>query len=152
MFEKVLIALPDDEGVAVDLARAGMAIALSHNAEIRLVSVLAPVPSSIAIPSGDVLFSKPVQLSNSVVEAREEKLRASIGDHLQQFNASQTVKIGDPAVEILDEAQSWGADLIIVGARDKDWFLRIFDRSVGQAVTRKADCAVLVLPDLADPS
>ena len=52
---------------------------------------------------------------------------------------------GSPAQVIVDEAESWGADLIIVGSRGLGIWNRIVLGSVSNAVVHHAKCSVEVV-------
>ncbi len=53
--------------------------------------------------------------------------------------------IGDPAEAIVKAAEQKGADLIVVGARERGWMQRMLDHSVSQDVARHARCDVLIV-------
>jgi nucleotide-binding universal stress UspA family protein len=53
--------------------------------------------------------------------------------------------IGDPAEAIVKAAEQYGADLIVVGARERGWMQRMLDHSVSQDVARHARCDVLIV-------
>jgi nucleotide-binding universal stress UspA family protein len=53
--------------------------------------------------------------------------------------------LGDPAEAIVKAAEQNGADLIVVGARDRGWMQRLLDHSVSQDVARHARCDVLIV-------
>lgn len=53
--------------------------------------------------------------------------------------------IGQPAIEIVDVAESRQADLIVVGTREPGFLDRLFGGSVSQGVARHAHCDVLVV-------
>jgi nucleotide-binding universal stress UspA family protein len=52
--------------------------------------------------------------------------------------------IGQPVAEIVEIAQRYDADLIIVGTREPGFLARLFEGSVSQGVARRAQCDVLV--------
>jgi nucleotide-binding universal stress UspA family protein len=51
---------------------------------------------------------------------------------------------GDAAEAILAAAHDHGADVIVVGTHDRNWFTRLFSRSVSDAVVRESDIPVLI--------
>ncbi len=55
------------------------------------------------------------------------------------------VAVGDPRVEIVRQAEEWGADLIVLGARGLGMFKRLLLGSVSLAIARQARCSVLVV-------
>jgi nucleotide-binding universal stress UspA family protein len=58
-----------------------------------------------------------------------------------------TAKIltGSPKLRILDEAERWGADLVVVGAHDYREAERVMFGSVSQAVAVNARCSVEIV-------
>jgi len=57
---------------------------------------------------------------------------------------TKTLK-GDPKNAILDEAEHWGADLIVVGTHGYNTLERIWLGSVSRAIASHAGCAVLIV-------
>jgi len=55
--------------------------------------------------------------------------------------AAKTIK-GDPKIAILDEAERWGADLIVVGTHGYTSMQRLWLGSVSRAVVSHAKCSV----------
>jgi nucleotide-binding universal stress UspA family protein len=53
--------------------------------------------------------------------------------------------IGDPALEILDEAQESKVDLIVMGTHGRSGLGRLLMGSVAESVVRKAACPVLTV-------
>lgn len=74
-----------------------------------------------------------------IFEPYAEKLR-SAGLH-----AEVLIRRGDPADEILEEAHSWGADCIFVGARGTRGIDRLLLGSVSSAVSARAHCSAEVV-------
>jgi len=55
------------------------------------------------------------------------------------------IRRGKPADEIVDEAESWGADCIFVGAKGVRGIERLLLGSVSSAVSSRAGCSVEVV-------
>jgi nucleotide-binding universal stress UspA family protein len=72
------------------------------------------------------------------VAAATEKLRTA------KLTVSSAVKAGDPKRILLDEAESWGADCIFVGATGISGLDRFLLGSVSAAVAARAHCTVEV--------
>ena len=53
--------------------------------------------------------------------------------------------VGDPATAIVDLADRWEADLIVVGTRQPSLVSNVLGLSVSGAVKRKAHCDVLIV-------
>jgi nucleotide-binding universal stress UspA family protein len=61
------------------------------------------------------------------------------------LKVSTAVQLGDPRSEILDAAEKWGADLIVLGAHDRTGFGRFARGGVSDAVFRNAKCSVEIV-------
>src|SRR6185503_3115075 len=66
-----------------------------------------------------------------------------------ELKASLAVAIGHPKAVIVDEANAWGADLIVIGSHGRRGVDRILLGSVSEAVAMHAHCSVEVIRDLA---
>jgi universal stress protein E len=56
------------------------------------------------------------------------------------------VRVGEPAEEIVAEAERWKADLLVVGTHARGWAARLVLGSVAEASLRDASCNVLAIP------
>jgi nucleotide-binding universal stress UspA family protein len=82
-----------------------------------------------------------------------QRAQASLNRALLQMNAiaDKTLKIsseiiqGSPAQVIVDEAESWGADLIVMGSRGLGMWDRLLLGSVSNAVVHHAKCSVEIV-------
>ena len=100
---------------------------------------------------------EPWIISPDYFENLERTLRqtaqASIDSALLKLKTitDKTLKIsseiiqGSPAQVIVDEAESWGADLIIIGSRGLGMWNRLLLGSVSNAVVHHAKCSVEVV-------
>ncbi|HET9852031.1 MAG TPA: universal stress protein [Candidatus Limnocylindrales bacterium] len=59
--------------------------------------------------------------------------------------ADEKVRVGDAAAEIIDEAASWGADLIVLGSRGLTGLSRVLLGSVARNVLQGSPSSVLVV-------
>jgi len=55
------------------------------------------------------------------------------------------VHYGEPRSVIVDQAEEWSADLIVVGSHGYTWVKRLLLGSVAQAVVLRAPCSVEVV-------
>ncbi len=60
-------------------------------------------------------------------------------------SAESIGEVGDPATVLIELAEERVASVIAIGASDRSWFSRLWDRSVEAAVVDRAPCPVLVL-------
>jgi nucleotide-binding universal stress UspA family protein len=76
---------------------------------------------------------------------REELDRARTFLSGRGIEGDYRLAAGDPAEAIVELAEESGADLIVVGTRQPNLVAHLLGRSVSGAVTRKAQCDVLVV-------
>jgi nucleotide-binding universal stress UspA family protein len=74
-----------------------------------------------------------------IFEPAAEKLRRA------GLHAEVLIRRGNPADEILDEANTWGADCIFVGAKGTRGIDRLLLGSISSAVSARAQCSVEVV-------
>jgi nucleotide-binding universal stress UspA family protein len=63
----------------------------------------------------------------------------------KRLNITAETPEGSPKQVIVEEAEKWGADLIVVGSHGYGWWERILLGSVSQAVIHHAPCSVEVV-------
>ena len=128
---KVLLAT-DGSKTSVEAARATAARPWPEDSEFRIISVEEPW----TIKSSRVRYEKEAQ--DAINDA--EQLLAAAG-----LKAAGAVLSGNTKEAILDEAQKWGADLIVVGSHGRRGFKRLLLGSVSEAVAMNAPCSVVVV-------
>ena len=101
-----------------------------------------PTPEGWAIPANyyeemDVALRKQAQ---NVVDQALQILKTN-----KSFTADASLQAGPPRIVILDEAENWGADLIVMGSHGYGAWKRFLLGSVSQAVVSHAKCSVEVV-------
>ncbi len=145
----------DDALVALaDLVRAG----LPRQGEALVVSVgdvwVSP-SSSIKEIAGTALASRRVtaaimqvqaQASKVLEEAREWAREASllIKADFPQWNVRAEPLAGTPSLALIEEADKWDADLVVVGSHGRSALGRFFLGSVSKKVATESHCSVRV--------
>lgn len=128
-------------------------VSVADDTEIKIVSV-ADVSRSIEnVPFGFggnfslTLNDELEKMANTfVTDARvaiEKKLNGKAKIETQVLG-------GSPKIEIVDEAEKWGADLIVVGSHGYGFFERMLIGSVSNAILHHAPCSVLVIKTQVD--
>ncbi len=119
--------------VAIDLVR-------RLHAELSIVHVVDP--GRATDPEGGLLAAE-------VLENRRREGIAILSRILQHaaesVSATDFLREGNPAEEILATAQSWKADLIVVASHGRSGLARVFMGSVAEQVVRHAVVPVLVV-------
>lgn len=128
---------------AVDLA---LAIAHGNGGQLRALHVLQPVPA--LVPFTDPLAHPPGVWTPEDIEAiRQDALRFVAGEGAGSGVAVEAVCLeGNPAREILRDAETEPTDLIVLGTHGRSGFKRLLLGSVTERVLRHADCPVLTVP------
>ena len=115
---------------------------------VRLISVVQYLyaPDTPLVPEaglmGDGLESVYRQL-----EQNAHATLAPVAEALRTrgFGVETVVRLGDPRVEICEEARRWEADLILMGSHGRTGLRAFLMGSVAQSVVRHAPCSVEVV-------
>ena len=151
-FSKVLIAL-DYDNHSQKIAEMGYSIAKAMGAEVILLHVLvdATYYSSVEYSPmlgmggyGGASFSTIAEEKGFEEAAFNflEKVRTHLGD------PEITLKVGegDFADIILNRADNYNADLIVVGSHKKGWFEKIIVGNVAEQVFQATQIPLLIIP------
>jgi nucleotide-binding universal stress UspA family protein len=117
---------------------------------VRVISVVEP-PLTTAEPFvGSVDFYRETeeairQQAESAIKMAKDRLSGSTSKALLESSISSEVLIGSPARRIVEEAQKWEADLIVIGSHGYGFWERMLIGSVSQSVVQHAPCSVLVV-------
>ena len=128
---RVLLATDGSE-ISLQAARAVAARPWPEGSEFRVISVEEPW----AITSSKVRQEKSPQEAVSTAE----QVLGSAG-----LKAAGEVLSGKPKEAILAEAQTWAADLIVVGSHGRRGIKKFLLGSVSEAVAMNAHCSVVVV-------
>ena len=112
---------------------------------ITAVEIPVPVgmePWAISLAYFENLEISVRQATQAVLDSTLLKLKAITDKTLK---ISSEIIQGSPAQVIVDEAESWGADLIIMGSRGLGIWNRLLRGSVSNAVVQHAKCSVEVV-------
>jgi universal stress protein A len=137
-YKKILLAvdLSDNSRLVVERAKA---IAKCYDSEITLLHVVEYVPVE---PMGEALLPT-VQIESELVD----RARTKLGELAQQQSLTQSaslVETGSIKAEIVRTAQRIGADLIVLGSRERHG-LAILLNFTEDSVLHAAPCDVLAV-------
>lgn len=111
--------------------------------------VLAVVDTVMAInsESADPAAMKWIEVDDEKNWDHVRKIFEPVAEKLRRagLHAEVLVRRGNPADEILEEADTWGADCIFVGAKGTRGIDRLLLGSVSSAVSARAHCSVEVV-------
>jgi nucleotide-binding universal stress UspA family protein len=116
-----------------------LACALARDYGARLIVVHVNAPPVLG--AAEIYVPPP---SDSDLEALRKQL-SEVRPSDPGIAVERRLVIGDPAFEILDEAQESKADLIVMGTHGRSGLGRLLMGSVAEAVVRKAVCPVLTV-------
>jgi nucleotide-binding universal stress UspA family protein len=110
------------------------------DSELRVINVMEHLP--IAVAGGRYTLSLSELLAKMQSVATEIATRAANYLRKSGLKVTQNVREGAAAVEILNEAEEWGADLILVGTHGKHGLTKFLLGSVAERVATHAHCSV----------
>ncbi|HYJ87792.1 MAG TPA: universal stress protein [Pyrinomonadaceae bacterium] len=114
--------------------------------EVRLLAV---VDTVMAVTPESSQFSVVKWIETSDEENWDEvrKIFQPLADKLKSsgLDAAVMIRRGNPTNELLDEAESWGADCIFLGPKGTRGIDRLLLGSVSAAVSARADCSVEIV-------
>ena len=145
---RILLAIDgsDHSEAAVD------EIARQHfpaDSEVRVISVVEPYfPETFSGEGMNMSLYVEIEKTareraRAAVEKAAAKLRAD--EESRQLNVTTEVMSGSPKRVILEEAEAFGADLIVVGSHGYGMVERFLLGSVSQAVALHARCSVEIV-------
>ena len=142
---KILLAI-DDSKYSAAATRAIVERIKPDHAEVRVLTVADLINYFTTEKSAEAYVPH-------IEEIRVERLRhasqlvKNAANELQAagFKASVAVSEGDPKGRILEMAEEWGADLIVMGSHGRRGFDRALLGSVAESVAHYAKCSVEII-------
>ncbi|MBK9156231.1 MAG: universal stress protein [Chloracidobacterium sp.] len=117
--------------------------------ELKIISVVdMALPMAIDIyggflPDTTELEKTARENASKVVEESAEKVKESLGENSPTI--STDILFGSPDSRIVETAEEWKADLIVVGSHGYNRWERLLLGSVSDSVVHHAPCSVLVV-------
>lgn len=144
---KILIATDGSEYSRAAIEEGCRMFADGKTPDVKVVSVfenIFPVAGEPFAISADYY-----QQLEDDAQAQAEKFAADaaefINENFPEISATTEVKKGSPERGIIEAAQEWQADLIIVGSHGRGFWGRMMIGSVSDAVMHHAPCSVLIV-------
>src|ERR1700693_2026773 len=141
---RILVAI-DDSRFSQAAIETVIEQARPHDTDVRILHVVESPPLLVAREMGgydpalETAFESQKQNAEGLVLKAAELLRA------RGLKGVATLEVGDPKSKILDVAEEWRADLIVVGSHGRRGFERFLMGSVSDAVARHAKCSVQIV-------
>ena len=137
MYQKILLAYDGSPDGREALAQARN-LASASGATVRLLAVIDPSESMLAVEGMSFVPDNQRFVTQSVLDAGVKRLQG-VG-----CAATNDVRYGNPAEQIVLSAREMNADLIVVGHRDQGSLARWLNGSVGASILHHPPCSVLV--------
>lgn len=143
-FKRILIAV-DNSKCAKKAAKVGYQMAAKFEAKVALVNIVEPAPATVnpemtLAPAFMEMFENSKENSLKLLIEMEKKY--SHGIKTTHFTLVDVASHG-----ILEEAEKWKADLIVIGTHGRTGFYHFLMGSVAEHVARKSACPVLIIPN-----
>jgi nucleotide-binding universal stress UspA family protein len=138
-FNKILIAVNSSE-YSITAAKKGIDLAHHLNAAVALVYVI-----DISKAMGNV--DAGISPQEALIVLKKEAEAAL--DHLASYNGANLVKLmleGHPVEDIIKTAETWQADLIIVGTHSRTGLSHLIMGSTSEDIVRHSKIPVMVVP------
>jgi nucleotide-binding universal stress UspA family protein len=142
---KILLAIdgsPCSDAAVAEVARRPWPAGSAVKVLTVLETPMPPTPEAWAIPANyyEAIEASLRKHGERVVNRALQTLKTN-----NTFAADAALVPGSPWPVILDEAESWRADLIVVGSHGYSAWKRFLLGSVSQAVVTHANCSVEVI-------
>ncbi|MEM9265861.1 MAG: universal stress protein [Cyanobacteria bacterium P01_F01_bin.13] len=156
MIRKIMVGL-DHSDLSLKALQKAIAFAQSCDAELKLVHVL--VDSEPSAPRFSGYFGGPLYPSinttmvesyqtawNQFVERSQNLLDKQVSEVCKTgVNASGCLLYGNPGSKLCEFAQTWHADLVVVGSRGLSGISELLIGSVSNHVLHHAPCSIFVV-------
>lgn len=151
IYQKILVAL-DHSALSRDVFEQALAMAKSNQSRLMLFHCI-PLEQNILAPYPSI-YSEEMANFSRIIDERLQQEKEETQQWLAQYCAEATSqgvrtewdwKIGEPGHHIQGLAQTWEADLIVLGRRGLKGLAEIFLGSVSSYVVHHVHCSVLLV-------
>lgn len=141
---RILLAI-DDSKFSEAAAETVVEQARPPGTEVRILHVVEPPPLLVGRELGG--YEPALQNALEFQKHNAEALVAKTAELLRVrgLKATATVEVGDAKSKILDAAEEWHADLIVLGSHGRKGLSRFLMGGVSDAVARHACCSVEIV-------
>lgn len=138
-FNKILIAVDSSE-YSITAAKKGLELAHQLNADVALLYVIDRSKTMGNVDAG-------ISPEEALIVLKKEA--ETTLDHLASYNGANTVKLmpqGQPVEDIIKTAETWQADLIVLGTHGRTGLSHLLMGSTSEDVIRHSKIPVMVVP------
>jgi nucleotide-binding universal stress UspA family protein len=122
-----------------------LSLNLSPTSEVKVLSVVnMPIPIGFDPMIGMINYPEIEQTQREQGDKIIESAAAKIKSGRSDLTVSTQIATGSPESRIVEIAEEWKADLIVVGSHGYNAWERLLLGSVSNAVVHHAPCSVLV--------
>ncbi|GHB15171.1 universal stress protein [Salinicola rhizosphaerae] len=142
MIKRILVPLDGSDGARQALAHASW---LQRASDATLCLLMVREPPSADEHLGAMVGVPPVETLEADDDSEERRLLQAAWRELGNAEGHVEIRVatGSPAPTIVEQAQTFGADLIVMGSRGQGQFQSLVFGSVSQQVTESASCPVV---------
>lgn len=140
-FKKILIGI-DDSKHAEHAAQCGFELAKLIGAEVALAHVIEP----IVLPDNEIGMTYPLDMMDAQTEASKLIIAQTIANFAGDQEVTRFLEIGRPTDLIIEFAEQFQADLIVVGTHSRTGLNRFLMGSVAEHIMRHSPVPVMVIP------
>jgi nucleotide-binding universal stress UspA family protein len=137
MYQNILLAYDGSPDGREALAQARSLASIS-DATVHLLAIIDPSENMLIVEGISFIPDNRQFAAQSMLDAGAKRLQR-VG-----CSATNDVRYGNPAEQIVLKAREMKADLIVVGHRDQGSLARWFNGSVGASILQHPPCSVLV--------
>jgi nucleotide-binding universal stress UspA family protein len=132
-----VLATIDQSAAARPTIEAAERLAALFGAELRVISVLEPLPIVPDAPNYDLA---------SYYAMLEEHMVRDVWPLVKTPNAEKATRYGLPVDTIVQEVADWNADVLVIGSHGKGWVDRLLIGSVTERLLNHLPTSLLVVP------
>jgi len=142
VYRRILLAV-DLTTDSQPIAERAKAIAAAHSADLDMLHVVEPLPLVAPLDSAEIFAPTVLQTQDEIVAGARQRLAKLAADVGLATGRAQVI-VGNTQIEILRAAREHGADLIVLGSRERHGLSLLVDFTE-DAVLHKASCDVLAV-------
>ena len=137
MYRKILLAFDGSPDGREALVQAE-SLASACGAAVHLLAIIDPSENMLIVEAMPSIPDNQAFVIQSVLDEGVKRLRGA------GCSATNELKFGKPADQIVSSAAEINADLIVVGHRNQGTLARWLNGSVGEAIVHHPPCSVLI--------